>query len=109
MPSKVARTSKAAILPRMLWQSLATVQISLSFRESEVYPGELSALDETPSWPKTQVIVSSCMQAVSNCIVARPHYLVCCVNEREEMLVHVGAAIGVPVGTVKACRQLRRT
>jgi len=71
------------------------------FGESEAYLRELGALDETSSWRGKQVIVSNYIQAVSNCVVARPHYLVCCINECEEMMGYVEAAVGSPVATVE--------
>merc|ERR1740121_3033109 len=71
------------------------------FGESEEYLRELGALDETSSWRGKQVIVSNYMQAASNCIVTRPHYLVCCINECEEMMGYVEVAIGAPVGSVE--------
>jgi len=70
------------------------------FGESEEYLRELGALDETSSWRGKQVIVPNYMQAVSNCIVTRPHYLVCCLNECEEVLGQVEAAVGAPVASV---------
>merc|ERR1719296_688850 len=79
------------------------------FGESEEYLRELGALDETSTWRGKQVIVSSYMQAVSNCIVTRPHYLVCCINECEEMMGYVEAAIGSPVGTVEDVMSIAKT
>merc|ERR1740121_2579190 len=71
------------------------------FGESEEYLRELGALDETSAWRGKQVIVSNYMQAASNCIVTRPHYLVCCINECEEMMGYVESAVGAPVGSVE--------
>merc|ERR1740121_3580160 len=71
------------------------------FGESEEYLRELGALDESSSWRGKQVIVPNYMQAVSNCIVTRPHYLVCCINECEEMMGYVESAIGAPVAAVE--------
>jgi len=71
------------------------------FGESEEYLRELGALDETSSWRGKQVIIPNYMQAVSNCIVTRPHYLVCCINECEEMMGYVESAIGAPVAAVE--------
>merc|ERR1719384_1416021 len=76
------------------------------FGESEAYLRELGALDETSSWRGKQVIVSNYMQAVSNCIVTRPHYLVCCVNECEEMMGYVESAIGAPVASMEEVLQV---
>lgn len=70
------------------------------FGESEEYLRELGALDETSSWRGKQVMVPNYMQAVSNCIVTRPHYLVCCLNECEEIVGQVEVAVGAPVATV---------
>jgi len=51
------------------------------FGESEAYLRELGALDESSPWRGKQVIVSNYMQAASNCVVTRSHYLVCCMVE----------------------------
>jgi len=67
------------------------------FGESEAYLRELGALDETSAWRGKQVIVSNYMQAASNCVVTRSHYLVCCMVECEEILGQVEAAVGSPV------------
>jgi len=67
------------------------------FGESEAYLRELGALDETSLWRGTQVIIPNYMQGASNCIVSRPHYLVCCVNECEDILSDVEAAVGEPL------------
>lgn len=67
------------------------------FGESEVYLRELGALDESSSWRGKQVIISNYIQGASNCIVATPHYLVCCVNECEAVLNEVEDAVGAPV------------
>jgi len=69
------------------------------FGESEAYLRELGALDETSSWRGKQVIVSNYMQAASNCVVTRTHYLVCCMAECEGILGQVEATIGAPVAT----------
>merc|ERR1740115_385825 len=66
------------------------------FGESEVYLRELGALDESSSWRGKQVIISNYIQGASNCIVATPHYLVCCVNECEAVLNEVEDAVGAP-------------
>merc|ERR1740121_1697337 len=71
------------------------------FGESEEYLRELGSLDESSSWRGKQVIVPNYMQAVSNCIVTRPHYLVCCINECEEMMGYVESAVGAPVASVE--------
>mmetsp|Transcript_102487 Transcript_102487/g.187224 ORF Transcript_102487/g.187224 Transcript_102487/m.187224 type:complete len:591 (+) Transcript_102487:71-1843(+) len=67
------------------------------FGESEEYLRELGALDETSRWRGKQVIIPNYMQAASNCIVSTPHYLVCCVNECEELLGEIEVAIGAAV------------
>jgi len=69
------------------------------FGESEAYLRELGALDETSTWRGKQVIVSNYMQAASNCVVTRSHYLVCCMVECEGILAQVEAAVGAPVAT----------
>lgn len=70
------------------------------FGESEAYLRELGALDETSAWRGKQVIVSNYMQAASNCVVTRPHYLVCCMMECESILGEVEAFVGSPMATV---------
>lgn len=71
------------------------------FGESEEYLRELGALDESSQFRGKQVIVSNYIQAVSNCIVTRPHYLVCCINECEEMMGYIEGAIRAPVASVE--------
>lgn len=69
------------------------------FGESEAYLRELGALDESSAWRGKQVIIPNYMQGASNCIVATPHYLVCCVSECEAVLNEVEDAVGGPVAT----------
>merc|ERR1719183_12804 len=69
------------------------------FGESEAYLRELGALDETSAWRGKQVIISNYIQAASNCVVTRAHYLVCCMAECEGILAQVEAAVGGPVAT----------
>jgi hypothetical protein len=66
------------------------------FGESEAYLRELGALDETSSWMGPQVVIPNYLQAISNCIVSRPHYLVCCVNECESLMGEIETAIDAP-------------
>mmetsp|Transcript_80713 Transcript_80713/g.140819 ORF Transcript_80713/g.140819 Transcript_80713/m.140819 type:complete len:571 (+) Transcript_80713:64-1776(+) len=66
------------------------------FGESESYLRELGALDETSSWRGPQVIIPNYIQATSNCIVAAPHYRVCCVAECENLQGEIEVAIGSP-------------
>jgi len=66
------------------------------FAESEAYLRQLGALDESSSWAGKQVIIPNYLQSASNCIVSRPHYLVCCVNECEDTLGEIERAIGAP-------------
>merc|ERR1712242_616632 len=65
------------------------------FGESEAYLRELGALDET-SWHGKQVIIPNYIQAMSNCIVTTPHYMVCCINDCEAHLSEIEAFIGAP-------------
>merc|ERR1719183_796149 len=69
------------------------------FGESESYLRELGALDESSTWLGPQVIIPNYLQATSNCIVSRPHYLVCCVNECESLMGEIEAAIDAPTAT----------
>jgi len=65
------------------------------FGESEAYLRELGALDETSSRGK-QVIIPNYIQAASNCIVATPHYMVCCHNDCNPIIQDIEAAIAAP-------------
>jgi hypothetical protein len=69
------------------------------FGESESYLRELGALDESSSWRGPQVIIPNYLQATSNCIVSRPHYLVCCVNECESLMGDIEIAVDAPTAT----------
>jgi len=71
------------------------------FGESEGYLRELGVLDESSPWKGKQVIVPNYLQAASNCIVAAPHYLVCCQNECEHLLGEIEGAIQHPTATVE--------
>jgi len=70
------------------------------FGESETYLRELGVLDESSPWKGKQVIIPNYLQAASNCIVAAPHYLVCCKNECEEMLGDIETSIQQPTASV---------
>jgi len=70
------------------------------FGESETYLRDLGVLDESSPWKGKQVIIPNYLQAASNCIVAAPHYLVCCKNECEEMLGEIENAVGQPTVSV---------
>jgi len=70
------------------------------FGESETYLRELGVLDESSPWKGKQVIIPNYLQAASNCIVAAPHYLVCCKNECEEMLGDIETSIRHPTASV---------
>eukprot|EP00930_Biecheleria_cincta_P056223 TRINITY_DN4238_c0_g1_i1.p1 TRINITY_DN4238_c0_g1~~TRINITY_DN4238_c0_g1_i1.p1 ORF type:complete len:581 (+),score=93.18 TRINITY_DN4238_c0_g1_i1:59-1801(+) len=65
------------------------------FGESESYLRELGALDETNSRGK-QVIIPNYIQAASNCIVATPHYMVCCHNDCNPIIQQIETAIAAP-------------
>merc|ERR1719262_1857446 len=67
------------------------------FGESEAYLRDLGALDESSPWRGPQVIIPNYLQAACNCIVARPNYLVCCVNECEGVLGDLEREVGAPV------------
>jgi len=69
------------------------------FGESEAYLRELGALDESSAWRGKQVIIPNYLQGASNCIVTTPHYLVCCVNECEEVLDEIEDTIGGPMAS----------
>jgi hypothetical protein len=69
------------------------------FAESEAYLRELGALDETSSWRGNQVIVPNYIQAASNCIVTRDHYLVCCRVECEDIMAFLEQSVKSPVSS----------
>jgi len=69
------------------------------FGESEAYLRDLGALDDS-SWRGPQVIIPNYMQAASNCIVTTPNYLVCCVNECEDILGEIERTFQTPVAPV---------
>lgn len=71
------------------------------FGESETYLRELGVLDESSPWKGKQVVIPNYLQAASNCIVAAPHYLVCCRNECEEMLGEIESSIQEPTSSVE--------
>jgi len=71
------------------------------FGESEAYLRELGALDESSSRFGAQVIISNYIQASSNCIVTRSHYLVCCQNECEEIMGELEVALKSATATPK--------
>merc|ERR1719210_1231939 len=65
---------------------------------SEAYLRELGALDET-SWRGKQVIIPNYIQAASNCVVAGPHYMVCCINDCELHLNEIEISVGAPTAS----------
>jgi len=69
------------------------------FGESEAYLQELGALDETSLWYGKEVIIPNYMQGTSNCIVATPHYHVCCLNLCEEILGDIEASLKSPTAS----------
>jgi len=68
------------------------------FTESVEYLRELGALDETDPDGKT-VILSNYINSPSNCLASSSIYSVCCLNECEELMGHIEAAVGEPDGT----------
>lgn len=76
------------------------------FGESEAYLRELGVLDESSEWLGPQVIIPNYLQGVNNCIVVRPHHLVCCVNECEMVLHDIETALDEPVASPEAIVQL---
>jgi len=69
------------------------------FGESEAYLRDLGALDDS-SWRGPQVIIPNYMQGASNCIVSTPNYLVCCVNECEDIMGEIERTFQTPVAPV---------
>lgn len=68
------------------------------FTESVEYLRELGALDETDPDRKS-VILSNYINSPSNCLASSSIYSVCCLNECEELMGHIEAAVGQPDGT----------
>jgi len=66
------------------------------FGESEDYLRQLGVLDESSPWRGKQVIIPNYLQAASNCIVSAPHYLVCCINECENLMSEIEQFVQVP-------------
>lgn len=75
------------------------------FGESEAYLRDLGALDDS-SWRGPQVIIPNYMQAASNCIVSTPNYLVCCVNECEDIMGEIEKQFQSPVAPVEEVLQV---
>merc|ERR1719375_179697 len=71
------------------------------FGESEGYLRDMGALDDSSSYIGPQVIIPNYMQAVSNCIVSTPHYLVCCKDDCEEILGHIEVRLQTPTASTK--------
>jgi len=69
------------------------------FGESEAYLRDMGALDESSSYLGAQVIIPNYMQAVSNCIVSTPHYLVCCKDDCEEILGEIEVRLQTPTAS----------
>lgn len=72
------------------------------FGESESYLRELGSLDETSAVRGKQVIIPNYLLGASNCIVSSAYYLVCCVNECEDMLNDIQGVVGSPMASVGA-------
>lgn len=66
------------------------------FGESEDYLRQLGVLDESSPWRGKQVIIPNYLQAASNCIVSAPHYLLCCINECENLMSEIERLVQVP-------------
>jgi len=75
------------------------------FGESEAYLRDLGALDDS-SWRGPHVIIPNYMQAASNCVVNTPNYLVCCVNECEDIMGEIEKTFQTPVAPVDEMLQL---
>merc|ERR1719277_1860387 len=67
------------------------------FGESEDYLRQLGALDETSRWHGKEVIIPNYIEAASNCLIAAPHYLVCCIDHCEHILGELEVEIVAPV------------
>jgi len=76
------------------------------FGESEAYLRELGALDETSVARGKQVIIPNYLQGASNCIVTTPYYMVCCINECEQVLNEIEAAVGAPTASTAEILEL---
>merc|ERR1719386_62437 len=70
------------------------------FGESETYLRELGAIDETSNQRGKQVIIPNYLLGASNCIVTTQYYMVCCINECEDVLNDIQGAVGAPAASV---------
>merc|ERR1719386_533074 len=70
------------------------------FGESETYLRELGAIDETSNQRGKQVIIPNYLLGASNCIVTTQYYMVCCINECEDVLNDIQGAVGAPAAGV---------
>jgi len=71
------------------------------FGESETYLRELGAIDETSNQRGKQVIIPNYLLGASNCIVTTQYYMVCCINECEDVLNDIEGAVGAPAADVE--------
>jgi len=74
---------------------------SWQFRESPGYLRELGALDATdPKAPN--VIVPNYLGGPANCVATSKYYMVCCLNECEDLVGHLERELGTPDATPAA-------
>jgi hypothetical protein len=69
------------------------------FGESEAYLRELGALDESSPSGGKYIIIPNYLQGASNCIVTTDSYLVCCVNECEDIMNEIEQVVGAPIAS----------
>jgi hypothetical protein len=65
------------------------------FQESVGYLRQLGALDESSS-DEPRVMVPNYLTSQTNCIASSDYYSVCCINECEDLLVHLEKEIAAP-------------
>jgi len=68
---------------------------SWQFQESSGYLRELGALDES-SKDEPRVMIPNYLTAQANCIASSDYYSVCCINECEDLLMHLEQEIVAP-------------
>jgi len=75
------------------------------FQESIGYLRQLGALDESnPDEPR--VMLTNYLISQTNCIASSDYYSVCCINECEDLLVHLEKSIAAPEATTTRIAEL---
>jgi len=69
------------------------------FGESELYLRRLGVLDESSASRGMQVMIPNYMYGASNCAITAQHYLVCCRNECEDIMIDIEDEVEAPDAT----------